>query len=279
MMFKTILVHLDDSPRSAQRLGVVIRLATDFRSRLVGMYVVPTPELSPSLAALLPAEVVERRFQETGEAQQQAETLFRQAASAAGLTAIEWRAPAGSPIDTAVAHARCADLTVIGQGDPGSADSVFTAQLAGTVVLAAGRPTLIVPYVGARATLGQNVLVAWDGGREASRAIADAMPILASARQVTVMSIHAGAEERAADAPSRSRLAAYLDSHGIDAQIHDDDIADISVGDFILSRAADLGIDLIVMGAYAHTRLRDLVLGGVTRTMLQSMTVPVLMSH
>jgi nucleotide-binding universal stress UspA family protein len=279
MLFKTMLVHLDDSQRSAQRLDVVIRLAIDFRSELVGMYVVPTPELSPSLATLLPAKVVERRFHQTGEAQQQAETLFRQAASAAGLTAIEWRAPAGSPIDTAVAHARCADLTVIGQADPASAESVFITHLAETVVLAAGRPMLIVPYVGARATLGQNVLVAWDGGREASRAIADAMPILARARQVTVMSIHAGAEEHAADGASRSRLAAYLRSHGIDAQIHHDDIAHISVGDFLLSRAADLGIDLIVMGAYAHSRFRELVLGGVTRTVLQSMTVPVLMSH
>jgi nucleotide-binding universal stress UspA family protein len=79
--------------------------------------------------------------------------------------------------------------------------------------------------------------------------------------------------------PSRSRPAAYLGSHGIDAQIHHQDIADISIGDWLLSRAADLGIDLIVMGAYAHTRLRDLVLRGVTRTMHQSMTVPVLMSH
>src|ERR1700693_1979753 len=197
-MFKTILVHLDDSQRSVQRLGVATRLAADFRSALVGMYVMPTQELSPSLAAMLPAEVVERRLYETGEAQHQAETLFREAASAAGLTAIEWRAPAGAPIDTAVAHARCADLTVIGQAAPASTESVFIAQLAETVVLSAGRPTLIVPYVGARPTLGQNVLVAWDGGREASRAIADAMPILASARQVTVMSIHAGTGEHAA---------------------------------------------------------------------------------
>jgi nucleotide-binding universal stress UspA family protein len=277
--FKTILVHFDNSQRSAQRLGVAIRLALDFESALIGMYVMPAQDLSPSLALLLAPDIVEGRLRELGEAQDRAETLFRTAASAAGVKAIEWRAPPGSPIDTAVAHARCADLTVLGQCDPTSPESFFMAELVHAIVLSAGRPTLIVPYVGARATLGQNVLVAWDGGREASRALADAMPILAKAQEVTVMSIHAGPEESAADASSRSRLAAHLDSHGIDAQIHDDDIADMSVGDFLLSRAADLGIDLIVMGAYAHTRLRDLVLGGVTRTMLQSMTVPVLMSH
>lgn len=202
MIFKTILVHLDDSQRSVQRLGVATRFAVDFRSELVGMYVMPTQELSPSLTALLPAEVVERRLYETGEAQHQAETLFRQAASAAGLTAIEWRAPAGSPIDPAFGtHARCADLTVMTQCDPASAEALFIAELAETVVLSAGWPTLIVPYVGARATLGQNVPVAWNGGRAASRAIADAMPTLTRARQVTVMSIHAGTGEHAADAP------------------------------------------------------------------------------
>jgi nucleotide-binding universal stress UspA family protein len=278
-MFKTIIVHLDDSPRSAQRLGVAIRLAIDFESALIGMYVLLAQDLSPTLALLLAPDIVEGRLRELGEAQDRAETLFRKAASAAGLKTIEWRAPAGPPIDTAVAHARCADLTVLGQCDPTSPESFFMAELVQAIVLSAGRPALIVPYVGAHVTVGENVLVAWDEGREASRAVADAMPILAKARQVTVMSIDGGAGEDAADAPARSRLAAYLGSHGIDARIHHHDIADIGIGDFLLSRAADLGIDLIVMGAYAHPRFRELVLGGVTRTMLQSMTVPVLMSH
>jgi nucleotide-binding universal stress UspA family protein len=278
-MFKTIIVHLDDSARSAQRLGVAIRLAVDFESALIGMYVLPAQDLSPTLALLLASDIVGGRLRELGEAQDRAETLFRKAASAAGLKTIEWRAPAGPPIDTAVAHARCADLTVLGQCDPTSPESFFMAELVHAIVLSAGRPALIVPYVGACVTVGQNVLVAWDGGREASRAVADAMPILAKARQVTVMAIHARAEESAADATSRSRLAAYLSSHGIDARIHHHDIADIGIGDFLLSQATDLGIDLIVMGAYAHPRFRELVLGGVTRTMLQSMTVPVLMSH
>jgi nucleotide-binding universal stress UspA family protein len=279
MSFKTILVHADDNPHCKQRLDVAIRFGLHFEAKLVGIYLVPTAELTPSVAALLPADVVARRLRETGEAQARAETLFRQATAAAGLTAIDWRAPSGKPVSAAVAHARCSDLTVIGQPDPDRPDFVFLEELAQTVALSAGRPILIMPYAAPATSLGQSVLVAWDGGREASRAIADAMPILTRARQVKVMLIHAGTEENPVDAFSKSQLASYLGSHGIDANIHYHDIADISIGDWLLSRAADLGIDLIVMGAYAHTLFRDLVLGGVTRTMLQSMTVPVLMSH
>jgi nucleotide-binding universal stress UspA family protein len=181
-------------------------------------------------------------------------------------------------MDNVIAQARCADLTVISQPEPSTPESTFSAELAESVVLSAGRPMLLVPYIGARATLGDRVLLAWNGGREASRAIADAMPILSRAKQITVMSI-SDAGKYAADTESLSRLAAYLGSHGIAAKIDHQDSSEISVGECMLSRVADLGVDLIVMGAYAHTRFRDLVLGGVTRTMLRSMTVPVLMSH
>jgi nucleotide-binding universal stress UspA family protein len=277
--FKTILVHVDDGPRSALRLGVALGFAAQFRAHLVGMYVVPTRELAPSVAALLPADMVAAHLQEMGAAQHRAEAQFRQAAGAAGCTAIEWRAPAGSPIDAAVAHARCSDLTILGQGNPADPASFFEKELTEAVVLTTGRPTLIVPFAMATTTPGQNVLVAWDGGREASRAVGDALPVLANARHVTVMALQEDKVEPVADAAALARLAAYLGTHGINAKVVRWEVADVSLGEWLLSRAADLGVDLIVMGAYAHTRLRELVLGGVTRTMLTAMTVPVLMSH
>ena len=279
MALKTLLVHVNDKPQCKQQLNFAIRLALDFDARLVGIYLVPTHELTPSIAALLPNDVVARRLQETGVAQAQAETLFRQAAQVAGLTAIEWRAPSGDPVAAAVAHARCADLTVIGQPEADQPDFRFLEELAQTVALSAGRPTLFTPYAGLGRPPGQRVLVAWDGGREASRAVGDALPILARAKHVTVTAIHRDESDRIADEAATSRLADYLHSHGIDAKVDHSSIEDISVGEWLLSRSADLDIDLIVMGAYAHTRLRELVLGGVTRTMLRSMTVPVLMSH
>jgi nucleotide-binding universal stress UspA family protein len=279
MSFNTILVHADDNPHCKQRLDAAIRIALDFSARLVGVYLVPAAELTPSVAAMFPGEVVARRLRETGEAQGRAETLFRQTTAAAGLSAIDWRAPSGKPVVAAVAHARCADMAVIGQPDPDQPDFAFLEELAQTVALSAGRPALIMPYVAPGTSLGQSVLVAWDGGREASRAVGDALPLLTRARLVTVVAIRSETEDRIADTAATSRLVDYLHSHGIDARVSHSNVTDISVGEQLLSQAADLGIDLIVMGAYAHTRLRELILGGVTRTMLRSMTAPVLMSH
>ena len=148
MTFKNILVHLDDSRRCHQRVGVATKLAVDFGAELVGVYVVPTRELTPSVAALLPADMVARRLQETGAAQQKAEAQFREAARGAGLKAIEWRAPAGSSVNVAVEHARCADLAVLGQRDPGDADFAFFEELNQAVVLSAGRPALLILTLG-----------------------------------------------------------------------------------------------------------------------------------
>jgi len=197
------------------------------------------------------------------------------------LTDVEWRAPAGPAIGAAVAHARCADLIVIGQPDAAEAGWSFAAQLAAAVLLETGRPMLVVPYVGAPASVGTTVLVAWDGGREATRALADAMPLLVRARQVTVACLDPGASARGVDAAARDRLAAYLHRHGITARVEHDNLGegDVAVGDWLLSRVADLGGDLIVMGGYGRPRWREQVWGGATRALLSTMTVPVLMAH
>jgi nucleotide-binding universal stress UspA family protein len=149
------------------------------------------------------------------------------------------------------------------------------------VLLEGGRPVLVVPYVGAPASVGTHVLIAWDGGREASRALADAMPILVRARQVTVACLDPSASARGADAAARDRLLAYLHRHGVAARLeyHNLGGGDIAIGDWLLSRTADLGGDLIVMGGYGHPRWRERVLGGATRALLSAMTVPVLMAH
>ena len=279
MTYRSLLVHVDDAERCSHRLDVASRMARDFGAVLVGAYLVQTRELVPSISAMLPDSIVRQRLQETGDAQARAEASFRAAAAAAGLTTIEWRAPAGNPIEAAVAHARGVDLVVIGQPDPDDPDSAFAADLANAVILSTGRPTLVIPYVGAAGATGETVLVAWDGSRESVRAIADALPLLARAAKVVVMSITAGGEARPSDVQARVQIVAYLSQHGIIATARHLELPDVAMGELLLSEAADVGADLIVMGAYGHARLQELVLGGVTRTMLEAMTVPVLMSH
>jgi nucleotide-binding universal stress UspA family protein len=279
MSLKAILVHIDDSERCTARLDVAIRLALDSRARLIGVYLVPTAVLAPSVAALLPADFVEQHLQALGEAQHSAESGFRDAARKAGLTHIEWRAPAGSPVAAAVEHGRCGDLFVMGQQDPDDPALLFAQELITSTLLAAGRPLLIVPYIGAAPKIGRNVLVAWDGGREAARAIADALPLLAQADKVCIAAADSDDDQRLDTTALRSQLLGWLHDHQIEARVEPLGNSEGDVASVLLSRAADLGSDLIVMGGYGHARMRELILGGATRAMLDTMTVPVLMSH
>jgi nucleotide-binding universal stress UspA family protein len=146
-------------------------------------------------------------------------------------------------------------------------------------MLSCGRPTLIVPYIGPRATFGERVLVAWDGRREASRALGDALPLLKRAGAVVIMTVSPDVDRPTLNDIAQQRLAHYLRAHRVEAQMEKFDVRDRDVAAWLLSRAADLGIDLMVMGGYGHSRLQETVLGGVTRSILQAMTVPVLMAH
>jgi nucleotide-binding universal stress UspA family protein len=127
--------------------------------------------------------------------------------------------------------------------------------------------------------MGENVLVAWNGAREASRAIGDALPLLERAKRVTAMVVTTNGDDDVGEHLGEARLTAWLQAHGVDVDVVRQEAPDIPTGQWLLSQAADLGSDLVVMGAYGHARMRELVLGGVTQTMLKAMTIPVLMSH
>ena len=243
------------------------------------MYLVPTAALTPSVSALLPESFVEERLRESGMAQQSAEERFREACKAAAVPACEWRAPAGNAARALVLNSRGGDLVVIGQPDPGAEDAAFTSTLANAAVLSSGRPVLVIPYVGTESSVGETVMIALDDGRESARALADALPLLGRARKVILLSFADDADATLEHAQTRSLAASFLAGHDIEVEVHHLDLPDIGIGEMLLSQAADFGVDLLVMGAYGHTRLHELVLGGVTRTMLESMTVPVLMSH
>ena len=279
MSGRTMLVHVDDSAGAKSRIEVAARLAQDAGARLVGVYAVPSAEIAPSVAALIPPDVLARRLEQTARAQTNAEALFREASAPARI-GVEWRAPAGGAIDAVIAHGRYCDLVVVGQPAEDDAFFGFERELLTAALLGLGRPILAVPYIGSPGGIGKRVLVATDGGREAVRAIGDAWSLLERARDVKIL---VGATDGPGRTPSfaqaSERLAGWFGDHGLhpDIERYDSDAGDH--GEWLLSRAADFAADLIVMGGYGHPRMREIVLGGMTRTILSTMTVPVLMSH
>lgn len=170
--------------------------------------------------------------------------------------------------------ARYADLVVLGQREPGAPAPIPGGDLAAYLLLACPRPLLVVPYVQCPVTAGRNILVGWNGSVEAVRAITAALPLLRRADTVTVAA--SGTPDDAGE--GTAGLGAYLARHGIRAHLLQEP-AGVDAGEGLLSLLADLDADLLVMGGYGHARLRELVLGGATRTILHAMTVPVLMTH
>lgn len=266
MAYKDLLVVLDAEPAARGRLAVAAELAERFGAHLVGLYVT------------VGVETARHTGRDAGDEARRVRDLFDQIAAGRSLSA-EWRAASGFPIDVTAVHARYADLTVVGQLDPGVEWAPVLQPRPEDIALAAGRPVMVVPYVGAFAQVGRQVLVAWDASREATRAVNDATPLLAGASAVTVLTIDpVRSRDAHGDVPGAD-IALHLARHGVNARVERTVSSGIDIGDVLLSRASDLGADLLVMGAYAHSRVRELVLGGATRTVLETMTLPVLMSH
>lgn len=275
---KDILVHVDASRRAPARVEAAIRLAQRYEAHLTGLHVIAPPFVPMMTHAPIPPEIIEEQVRFGREQAAKVEAAFNAATEKAGVAA-EWRAVEGYDAEVVGQSARYADLTILGQADPDDDASRATPDLPDRVVFAAGGPVLVVPRVGTFASIGERVLVAWNASREAKRAIDDALPLLQGARAVTVLVVKPQrSASRHGDVPGAD-VSLYLARHGVRAEAAQVYGEDISVADLLLSRAADLAADLIVMGAYGYPRLVEMVLGGVTRAILGHMTVPVLLSH
>jgi nucleotide-binding universal stress UspA family protein len=283
MALRDILVHLDETRGAAARLSLAAEIARRNDAHLAGLFAVEPISFSAMAAPGGPDFAAAEAFQEIQEQHRQARLAsgeklgarFKDEARRAGIVG-EWRVVESDAATAVTLHARYADLAIVGQDDPDK--RAVAAGVAQSALLGSGRPVLVVPFIGAK-RLGERVLVAWNATREAARAVNDALPLLEGAKQVTVLSIN---PERGiageGDVPAAD-IALHLARHGVKAEAAHTEAEDIGVGEVILSRAADFGADLIVMGGYGHSRTREFVLGGATRTLLQHMTVPVLLSH
>lgn len=281
MTYRSLLVLLDQDPLCAARTGVAIRLARSLEAHLVGL--APTglidvpvmPEIGGNFA-----ELTEMAWTEMRSRAQAAAARMRQACTDGGLGSFETVVDENDVAASLVRHAHCSDLAIVSQADPQARGHAATQAIVEQALLYSARPTLVLPYAGTFEPLGQRVLVAWDDSREATRAVTDALPLLRRARGVEVVWWNEGG--MADDTPLVQRrlesLKQWLAWQGVAAEVAVETTT-IPIGEAMLSRAADRGSDLVVMGAYGHARWAESMLGGATRSLLHTMTVPVLMSH
>jgi len=279
MSYKSMLVHLDASESAYSRLELALRLAEQFDAHLSALFTLYRPESGSFYAMAGAAEYLAENEKLRVEREEALRHTFQAELARTRLKG-EWRATANDANQAVPEAARLADLIVAGQSDPGDPESFVATQFVENLVLSAGRPVLLVPCAGQFPSVGSRALLAWDASREATRAVHDAMPLLAQAKHVTILTVNALADEPPASRIPGTDIAAVVARHGVNVATEEvAGVRDLPIGDALLSHASDLGVDLIVMGCYGHSRWRELVLGGATRSILKTMTVPVLMSH
>lgn len=278
MAYKTILVHCDAAKNVAHRLGVAAELAQAHGAHLVGFHARPPFETPVFFDGGFPMDDFFKSYEASVKADMATASAAFEKATKGRHLSTEWRVVDGFPDSELAVQARYADLLVLGQTDPESTLPTPT-DLPEAVALSSGRPVLVVPHIGVTQAPGKTVLLCWNASRESARAATDALPFLKAAAKVIVLVIDAKSSPTGHGAEPGADAATWLARHGVKVTVQRDVAADSDVGATILSRAADLNVDLIVMGLYGHSRMREMVLGGASRTLLGSMTVPVFMAH
>jgi nucleotide-binding universal stress UspA family protein len=280
-MIKDIIVNLSldakDSGKHDPSGDFAISVADAFRSHVLGVAFSYEPVIPGTVMGGIPPEFIESQRAESDQKARTAIARFEETARRVGVSA-ETRMVSASisgAADQLGRMARRFDLAVVGQpeGERAAPEEIVDEG----VLFESGRPVIFVPYIQKAALKLDRVMVCWDGGRTATRAIADAMPFLQKAKQVDIVMI--GTKQAKDDELPGVDLGQHLARHGLEVSLKRITSPDIDVASTILSYAADTSADFIVMGGYGHSRLREFILGGATSGILKSMTVPVLMSH
>jgi nucleotide-binding universal stress UspA family protein len=280
MTIKDMLVYLDQTPATAARLQIVLTLAQRLGAHVTALHLLAEPFLRGAAGQHLPAELVREHL---AHAEAEAESIlvaFRAAADQCGV-AYDVVRESGSldKLPTLLAqHARHTDLTVIGQPDP-EAGGVDDMALAEAAFMDSGHPALVIPRTWSGTLPPRRAIVAWNGSREAARAATDAVPLLQAAELVQVLVVDARAVGGRMDGRPGDELAAHLRRHAVRADVELVASGGVGVPDVLLTQAHDQATDLLVMGGYGHSRLREMLVGGATRHILEHLTVPVLFAH
>ena len=277
MAIKNILVHIDHSMACESRVNAAIDLARQSNARLSALFVVPDYFMPSYVEAQISTDIITQINDEAVARAKESMNKVKDQVSTAGLS-IDVYIEEGNIIAILGDYARYTDLLVLGQNQPDDPDNISEA-LADHLVIEGGAPCLVIPFIGARKTLGKRILMAWNESRESARALKDALPLLKHADMVEVLFIKPKSHNQEHTSTQEKVIISYLADHGITARVSLCIDNHLDPGNTILSQAVENDIDLVVMGAFGHSRLREMVLGGATHHLLKEMTVPVLISH
>jgi nucleotide-binding universal stress UspA family protein len=275
MSYKTILVHVDQSPRAKARIELAARLAAEHGGHLVGVAMTGISRyiFYGSNVDIARSVIEPQRQKLTVEADAALAQFEAIAAGVAGVS-VEKRLVDDDPAPGLASQALYADLVVVSQSDPNAPVVRIAPDLPGYLMLHSACPVLVVPFAGAPPICGAHPLVAWNESVQASRAVANAVPLLQRARRVSLAVFNAANEPR----PAGADIALFLARHGINVEVLRKE-TEFEIAYALLELAREVDADVLVMGGYGHARFREVILGGVTQTILTSMTMPVMMSH
>lgn len=280
MSRQTILAYLSEEDRAEQVLAAAATVARRHQSHLIGAYVVPPITVYPMIGMEMPQAVYDGHKEIYLKRAKAVEETFNQTLQGETFVS-EWRtidSGAGTIADALIDHVRCSDFVIAPHYNTDVSDNLYEG-VPEMLAMESGRPVLVLPKHAKTDEIGQHITIAWDGSREAARATFDSIPLLQDAKSVRILSL--------SEAPSRgpdrtlpaAEISATLSRHGIKCEADNMALGNLSIGDAILSRIGDMGSDLLIMGIYGHSKLRQFVFGGATRHILRHMTIPVMFSR
>lgn len=279
MAYQTLLAHLSNEEAVAATMNVATLLAENHAAHLIGLHIQPPMELY-AYDVPIPVEFTQQYTAEQEALQERIRAVFAQQTDGQNFVA-EWRnvdSTFSSITKVLIEQSNTTDLLVIGQFEGDAADSRFN-NLPENVLTKSGRPVLVVPRGDSVSSVGQRVLVAWDGQRESTRALFGALPILRRASSVRLHRINAPNQDRHHHTGITEELANTLARHGVALEVCHSDAREHEIGGELLGFSTDMDADLLVMGCYSHSPLREFILGGTTREVLNNASIPVLMSN
>ncbi len=283
MTIKTILVNLNNESRVAELIAAAAAIARPAEAHVVGLFVMPPLFVPSDVIMPMNADFYEEQVRDHQDQADRIKIIFDRLTSGEPYVA-EWRVHGdartayASIAEGIIEQSRTAELVIVSQAVDGKDPPTLT-DIAERVALESGRPVLVIPSRWQAREYGLDVAVAWNDSRESTRATFDALPLLERARKIRLITVGESKDCNGSNVIPSAEVAATLARHGLNINVEVVPNTDRHYGDAILARVAADGSDLLVMGAYGHSRMREFILGGATREVLKHMTVPVLMSH